>query len=130
PDRAVRCLRLRGWPLEDRRLPRRPAQGRLRPGHRPPVRRPAPCVLREHQRSPRGRASVDLVGCMMLRGDYANPVIADLYLVHELYHAGTMPYIPGMGRPAFDEKMVRNELEASVLSEIQVYFEMPDLRAS
>lgn len=69
-------------------------------------------------------------GSMMLRGDYANPVIADLYLLHELYHAGTMPYIPGLGRAAFDEKMVRNELEASVLSEIQVYFEMPDLRAS
>jgi hypothetical protein len=65
----------------------------------------------------------------MLRDDYANPIIADLYLLHELYHAGTMPYIPGMGQVAFDEKMQRNELEASVLSEIQVYFEMPELRA-
>jgi hypothetical protein len=69
-------------------------------------------------------------GGMMLRDDYANPVIADLYLLHELYHAATMPYIPGLGRAAFDEKMVRNELEASVLSEIQVYFEMPELRAA
>jgi hypothetical protein len=69
-------------------------------------------------------------GAMMLRNDYENPVIADLYLLHELYHGSTMPYIPGMGQIAFDEKMVRNELEASVLSEIQVYFEMPELRAS
>jgi predicted double-glycine peptidase len=68
-------------------------------------------------------------GVMMNRDDYTNPVIHDLYWLHEMFHAGNMPYIPGIGRQAFDEKMQRNELEASVLSEIQVYFEMPELRA-
>jgi hypothetical protein len=67
-------------------------------------------------------------GALMRRDDYANPVIADLYWLHEFHHAGAMPYIPGIGQAAFDEKMNRNELEASVLSEIQVYFEMPGLR--
>lgn len=68
-------------------------------------------------------------GVLMLRDDYTNPYIHDLYLLHEMYHAGKMPYIPGISREAFAEKMQRNELEASVMSEIQVYFEMPELRA-
>jgi hypothetical protein len=67
-------------------------------------------------------------GAMMHRDDYTNPVIHDLYWLHEFYHAAFMPYIPGIGHVAHNEKMVRNELEASVLSEIQVYFEMPGLR--
>jgi hypothetical protein len=67
---------------------------------------------------------------IMIRDDYSNPFIHDLYYLHEMAHAATMPYVPGIGRAAFDEKMQRNELEASVLSEIQVYFEMPNLRKS
>ena len=67
-------------------------------------------------------------GVMMRRDDYTNPYIHDLYWLHEMYHAGHMPYLPNIGKEAFDEKMQRNELEASVLSEIQVYFEMPELR--
>ncbi len=67
-------------------------------------------------------------GVMMRRDDYTNPYIHDLYWLHEMYHAGHMPYLPDIGKEAFDEKMQRNELEASVLSEIQVYFEMPELR--
>jgi hypothetical protein len=39
-----------------------------------------------------------------------------------------MPYLANIGKTAFDDKMQRNELEASVLSEIQVYFELPTLR--
>jgi ADP-ribose pyrophosphatase YjhB (NUDIX family) len=69
-------------------------------------------------------------GAMMRRDDYTNPVIADLYWLHEMIHAGTMPYVKDIGRAAFDEKMVHNELMASVGSEIQVYFEMPGLRDS
>lgn len=69
-------------------------------------------------------------GVMMNRDDYANPFVHDLYWLHEFFHAGNMPYLPGIGKAAFNEKMQRNELEASVLSEIQVYFEMPELRAS
>jgi hypothetical protein len=65
---------------------------------------------------------------IMIRDDYDNPIIHDLYYLHEMAHAASMPYIDGIGRAAFDEKMQRNELEASVLSEIAVYFEMPGLR--
>jgi hypothetical protein len=65
---------------------------------------------------------------IMLRDDYTNPIIHDLYYLHEMAHAATMPYVPRIGRAAFDEKMQRNELEASVLSEIAVYFDMPGLR--
>jgi hypothetical protein len=65
---------------------------------------------------------------IMLRDDYTNPVIHDLYYLHEIAHAATIPYIAGIGQAAFNEKMQRNELEASVLSEIQIYFEMPGLR--
>lgn len=65
---------------------------------------------------------------IMIREDYDNPIIHDLYYLHELAHAASMPYLAGLGRAAFDEKMQRNELEASVLSEIAVYFEMPGLR--
>ena len=67
-------------------------------------------------------------GVMMIRDDYPNPIIHDLYWLHEMYHAGHMPYVANIGEAAFDEKMQRNELEASVLSEIQIYFEIPGLR--
>lgn len=61
--------------------------------------------------------------------EYDNPFIQDLYYLHEMAHAATMPYtFEPIGRQAFDEKMQRNELEASVLSEIAVYFELPGLR--
>ncbi len=63
-----------------------------------------------------------------IRDDYDNPIIHDLYYLHEMAHAASMPYIGGLGRAAFDEKMQRNELEASVLSEITVYFELEGLR--
>jgi hypothetical protein len=68
-------------------------------------------------------------GVMVLRDDYTNPIIHDLYWLHEMYHAAHMPYVPHIGKSAFDDKMQRNELEASTMSEIQVYFEMPELRA-
>ena len=65
---------------------------------------------------------------IMLRPFYDNDAVSDLYYLHEMTHASSMPYMKGIGRAAFDEKMQRNELEASVLSEIAVYFEMPELR--
>lgn len=65
---------------------------------------------------------------VIIMREYDNPIIHDLYYLHEMRHAATMPYIRDIGRKAFDEKMQRNELEASVLSEIAVYFAMPGLR--
>lgn len=67
---------------------------------------------------------------IMLRPFYDNDVVSDLYYLHEMTHAATMPYLKDIGRAAFEEKMQRNELEASVLSEIAIYFEMPELRTS
>lgn len=66
---------------------------------------------------------------VIMRRDYDNAVVSDLYYLHEMTHAATMPYFQDIGRQAFDEKMQRNELEASVLSEIAIYLEMPELRA-
>ncbi len=65
---------------------------------------------------------------IMLRDDYDNPYIHDLYLIHEIYHAAHMPYVPNIGKTAFNDKMQRNELEASTMSEIAIYFDMPGLR--
>jgi hypothetical protein len=63
-----------------------------------------------------------------LRPDYSNPYINDLYYLHEIGHASRMPYLYPLEFEAFDEKMQRNELEASVLSEIEVYFQIDGLR--
>ena len=65
---------------------------------------------------------------VIMNRQYDNPYVADLYLLHEMYHAARMPYVPGIGKAAFDEKMQRNELEASVFSEISIYFDIPGLR--
>jgi hypothetical protein len=64
----------------------------------------------------------------MHRRDYANPYIEDLYRLHEIYHAATLPYLNAIGYEAFHRKMEDNELKASVASEIRAYFEMPELR--
>jgi hypothetical protein len=60
---------------------------------------------------------------------YDNPYIHDLYWLHEMAHAGNMVYVPDMNLANFERKMTDNELHASVVSEIQVYFEIPELRA-
>lgn len=60
---------------------------------------------------------------------YDNPAISDLYYLHEMTHAATMPYMKDMAFGSFSQKMNENELVASVTSEIQVYFEIPGFRA-
>lgn len=60
---------------------------------------------------------------------YANPYIHDLYIFHEMLHAASMSYMKDMSFGSFAQKMNENELFASVGSEIQVYFEIPGLRA-
>lgn len=59
---------------------------------------------------------------------YDNGAVHDLYWLHEMVHAGEMPYVAGLEFPNFKQKMIDNELTASVRSEIQAYFEMPGLR--
>ena len=61
--------------------------------------------------------------------EYDNPAIHDLYILHEIFHAAHMPYVVGIGMEAFHEKMQRNELEASVHSEIEVYLAEPMFRS-
>lgn len=59
---------------------------------------------------------------------YDNPYIHDLYLIHEMSHGGEMVYMEGMNFENFLRKMTDNELHASVVSEIQIYLELPQLR--
>lgn len=59
---------------------------------------------------------------------YSNPYIHDLYLIHEMAHAGEMVYVSGMNFDNFLRKMTDNELYASCVSEVQAYLELPELR--
>lgn len=61
--------------------------------------------------------------------DYDNPTIRDLRYVHEMQHAGTMPYVRGMNVATMAERNALNERQASTVSEIAIYLELPDLRA-
>jgi hypothetical protein len=61
--------------------------------------------------------------------EYDNPVIQDLYYLHEIEHACTMPYMAGLNRVTFKNKIRDNEHEASALSEMTIYLHHPELRA-
>lgn len=64
----------------------------------------------------------------ILRCDYANPVIRDLRYLHEIYHAATMPHVAGLNTRAMALRNFQNEREASTLTEIAIYLELPELR--
>ncbi len=68
-------------------------------------------------------------GIQLREAVYDNAAIHDLYYLHEMYHRGAMPYATGLQFQSFAAKMQRNELEASVCTEIAVYFALPGLRA-
>ncbi len=64
---------------------------------------------------------------------YDNKVVQDLYYLHEIEHAGTMPYGPDAAHSltdpvTFKNKIRDNEHEASTLSEMTIYCEFPQLR--
>ena len=59
---------------------------------------------------------------------YANPAIHDAYWLHETYHKGFMTYVPNISFEGFKDKMFRNELNASMASEIELYMNYPPLR--
>lgn len=59
---------------------------------------------------------------------YDNPVISDMYYLHELWHAATMEYTPNLPWNRWFTKMVTNEFESSLASEVFVYFHYPELR--
>lgn len=52
---------------------------------------------------------------------YHNKTIQDLYYLHELVHMATMEYYPNYSFDKWLEKMIDNEMEASLESEILVY---------
>jgi hypothetical protein len=65
---------------------------------------------------------------------YDNPLVQDLYYLHEICHAATMPYGPHPKYPlsdpiTFKNKIRDNEHEASALSEMTIYCEFPQLRS-
>lgn len=70
-------------------------------------------------------------GGMQLRPDEYkhSDAIHDLYYLHEMTHAGTMPVYPGLMHDTFMRILGDNEADASVTSEIAAYFDMPTLRA-
>lgn len=60
--------------------------------------------------------------------DYDNRYIHDLYLLHELTHICSMPYQVNLGFGEWQSKMRENEVWASFVSEVLIYFEIPELR--
>ncbi len=64
---------------------------------------------------------------------YDNSLVQDLYYLHEIEHAATMPFGPDQNSSltdpvTFKNKIRDNEHEASTLSEMTVYCEFPELR--
>lgn len=66
--------------------------------------------------------------CSLALREYDNPVVQDLYYLHELIHIGTMPYPKEIDFYSWRTQVFRNELTASMHSEVYVYFEIPGLR--
>ncbi len=70
------------------------------------------------------------MGAMALRGAnwYKNPYIADVFLLHEICHMANATYDINLSFDDWHHKMNMEEVDASVLSEVMVYFWMPELR--
>ena len=68
--------------------------------------------------------------CALALRQYDNPVVQDLYYLHELIHIGTLPHPKEIDFYSWRTQVFRNELSASMHSEVYVYFEIPGLRAS
>jgi hypothetical protein len=59
---------------------------------------------------------------------YENPVIQDLYYLHEILHATTMRYNQKLDFSRWKGKMIDNEVEVSLDSEVLVYLKLITLR--
>lgn len=62
--------------------------------------------------------------------EYENPFINDLYLFHEYYHLISFPEKRFYDFNEWKEAMWINELEASLMSEVYIYYFEPELRAN
>ncbi|QPC98639.1 hypothetical protein [Qipengyuania soli] len=60
--------------------------------------------------------------------DYDNPHIRDLRYLHEIYHAATLPYLRDCSVAMLESKNFANERQASTLTEMAIYLELPELR--
>lgn len=68
-------------------------------------------------------------GIALREESYDNPVIHDLYYLHEFWHAATMKYDAKVSSATWFRKMTENETLASLHSEAFVYFVFPELRS-
>lgn len=59
---------------------------------------------------------------------YRNPTVNDLYYLHEIYHIISMNYTPNLSFEDWSMKMWDNERNASIQSEVEVYFALPEIR--
>jgi NAD(P)-dependent dehydrogenase (short-subunit alcohol dehydrogenase family) len=60
--------------------------------------------------------------------DYSDKVRGDLYLIHELAHISTMSYGYYPNFQEWKSKMMHNEQIVSLLTESQMFFDVPNLR--
>jgi len=65
---------------------------------------------------------------MTYRRSYADPVISDLYYLHEIIHSALLTYRSGLPFTAWYRKMTSLELSASLETECFVYLATPGLR--
>ena len=65
-------------------------------------------------------------GIMMC--EYDNPHIRDLRYLHEIYHGATLPYLADCELDMLRAKNFANERQASTLTEMAIYLELPELR--
>ena len=62
------------------------------------------------------------------RREYENPYIHDLYFFHEFYHLISFPERKFEDFTEWKNAMWHNELEASLMSEVYIYYFEPELR--
>lgn len=66
---------------------------------------------------------------ILIKRKYFNKTVQDLYFLHEMHHMATMKYDKNLDFESWQRKMIDNEMESSVESEILVY-EKLDIRDS
>lgn len=60
--------------------------------------------------------------------EYDNPAIQDLYYFHEILHSSTMKYNSSLDFSRWKGKMINNEVDVSLESEVLVYLHLKSLR--
>lgn len=63
------------------------------------------------------------------RREYESPAISDLYYLHEMSHGNVANYQHGQSESLWIKRMTAEEAYVSVMTELVVYFELPELRS-